>query len=224
MWRSSTPVSSMLPGSPPSTQCGCCDRLVGDRIERIRDVAGMRDAVALAGLDELHRLLRLVAVHHDVGKAVDADAVRERAAEVRVQVARAAVVDVADEPGRARVERRGGDVGAPPVRRGRERPGRGQTRLEARGHRLRGERRRTRGHRRAPRKKFAVSASTLSWCGSSGNDYEADPACKAPDRRDSAIARGRAPVRSSDPPASRIGARRNRTLAGHRDAQIQGAL
>ena len=43
--------------------------------------------------------------------------------------------------------------------------------------------------------------------GSSGSDYGADPACKTPDRRASAIARPR-PCPSSDPPGSRTGRRK----------------
>ena len=62
------------------------DRLVGNRVEGKGRLRRVVDAVALRRLHELHRLLRLVAVHDDVREAVDADAVVQRAAEVRMEV------------------------------------------------------------------------------------------------------------------------------------------
>src|SRR4029077_6806915 len=77
---------------------------------------------ALISVGELHRLLRLIAWHDEVGKTVDADAARRlEAAEVRMQAPGAAVVDERDELRRARVDRSAAQILIPPVVGGKER-------------------------------------------------------------------------------------------------------
>jgi hypothetical protein len=58
---------------------------VGDRIERIRIVAREIHAVALVVVEEIHGLLRLIAIDHDERHPVDADAVIERPAQIRMR-------------------------------------------------------------------------------------------------------------------------------------------
>src|SRR4030095_14041047 len=73
------------------------DRLVGDRVERIGHVPGMRHAVGFVGLVELDGELGLRAVDDAIWESVDRNAVGERAAEVGMQVLDASLIDVREK-------------------------------------------------------------------------------------------------------------------------------
>ena len=97
-------------------------RLHRNRIERVTPAGCVVDAVAFTPIQERHADLWLGAVNHDVREAVRVDAARGNvAAEVGMQAPAAAVVDERHESRRACVDRRGGDLGVPPIIGGEER-------------------------------------------------------------------------------------------------------
>ena len=126
----------------------------------------------------------------------------------------AAVVDVADEPGRARhrparrTRRRSTSWSPARAAPGAGRPAsrRGGIDCAAAAPRREDSRERREKNSRPPCQRFHV-------CGSSGNDYGADLACNTPDRPDSDTARG-ADLSLFGPAGQSPGARENRTLAG----------
>src|SRR6266545_1384658 len=78
----------------------------------------MVHAVALVGIEELDRLLRLGSIHDDVRHPIDIGASRRNvAAEVGMEMPRSSVVDERDERRGIGVHGPGGDVEVPPVRR-----------------------------------------------------------------------------------------------------------
>ena len=98
------------------------DRLRWNWIERHTLAGGVVDAIALVPILEGHRLPGLVAVDDRVRHAVDVHAARGHfSTEVRMQMARAAIVDESDVARGIAVDRRRGDVGVPPVVCGKER-------------------------------------------------------------------------------------------------------